>query len=427
MKKIALTIALLAVVIGGLVGGMVVAAPAGPTITVSPGKVVPGDTLTVKGSGWSPDDMVYVYMDEVDLTHQLVFSQTQPNGKFEASFIMAATTMGLHEVVAVQGAKQVSYTVVLTATTPIDERIATMLADLQSQIATLKGRLTEARANNLDLLPDMDTQLGEMEMALANIQADLSGVDTVVDATHYLALQSSLALGNPNYGLQAIQDDFGTVEVRMEAIQNSINEALALLGNADSRLGAIQNDFNSVDTKLDALYELLLQTSLNLGNPDFGLGAIQNDFNTLQSRVDSIASDVADIKSDSANVVRMESLGGFKTYTDFRGEVISQDYGDQIRHVVLQVWYSGVDLEAEDWWDGDYLTVEADWTPVGISYYQFVAKAGRDSWYGQAYLEFNASSWSISVHEAGGPLSVQLEYSATVTYSEVPAVIDGTP
>ena len=101
MKKIAIVLCLLGLLIGTTFVGQAIAQSANPQhglIAISPHHGTTGTIVTVSGKGWQPGEEVEICIDST------LVSSIYPNteGKFVQTISISVTSLGLHEIIAVQ-------------------------------------------------------------------------------------------------------------------------------------------------------------------------------------------------------------------------------------------------------------------------------------------------------------------------------------
>ena len=126
MKKIALVIAVVLVLIGSVVGGVVAANGATPTLTLTGGSSAPS-RVTISGKMWTPAVQVDLYMDmPLDEAHRVAFAMPDSRGSFLTSFALGPTNIGVHKIIGQQNGGtpvEVEKTFSVTRTQQLDDRV----------------------------------------------------------------------------------------------------------------------------------------------------------------------------------------------------------------------------------------------------------------------------------------------------------------
>ena len=104
---------------------------------LSPASGKTGSWVGVKGSDWATGTEVEIFIDTQDADHLMTKAMPGYLGRIRAYFMMSATTLGPHDIIAVQDGTTKTATFILTATEPLDERTQQKLDNLESLIAAL--------------------------------------------------------------------------------------------------------------------------------------------------------------------------------------------------------------------------------------------------------------------------------------------------
>jgi hypothetical protein len=158
VRKLALAIVLVLVLVGGAVGGMAVATASngGPTLNVS-GNTAPG-LVIIRGQHWTPASTggpVDLWMDVQDNAHHVALGTPNSYGQFTMSFVVGPTTLGGHAIIAVQGANHAAMAFVITSTSQVDDRTWSLLNEIDGNfdgvtiMDTFRGSLARGPTGNV--------------------------------------------------------------------------------------------------------------------------------------------------------------------------------------------------------------------------------------------------------------------------------------
>ena len=146
MKKLALAIALVLVLIGSVLGGMVAANGATPTLTLTGGSSAPS-RVTISGKSWTPAVQVDLYMDTTaDDAHYVAFATPDARGSFLASFALGPAILGLHEIIGIQNGTEVHVRFTITNTQQVDDRVGDVLDSIDTEVGNIEGKLDQGVA-----------------------------------------------------------------------------------------------------------------------------------------------------------------------------------------------------------------------------------------------------------------------------------------
>ena len=175
MKRVTLVIGMVIIMVGLVMGGMTLHANAStPTlnITINPGSA-PG-VLPLRNN-WTSPGPVALYMDNVDAANQVANATVASNGAFISSVMIGSTTLGTHNMIAVQGGTHVPVPFTITSKPPTDP----VMSDIQSQVDNSTYGLQETKSEITDIqnkVNDPTSGLSEIKTEVANIQSQLSSV-----------------------------------------------------------------------------------------------------------------------------------------------------------------------------------------------------------------------------------------------------------
>ena len=143
MRKLALAIVLVLVLVGGAVGGLAVATSAngGPTLKAN-GSSAPG-TVFVSGSYWTPGVPVSLFMDKTDEAHYVAVATPNSVGRFVTSFVVGPTILGGHTIIGIQGATEIHAPFTLTSTSQVDDRTVNTLNGIGTVVDKTEGEVSD--------------------------------------------------------------------------------------------------------------------------------------------------------------------------------------------------------------------------------------------------------------------------------------------
>jgi hypothetical protein len=154
VRKLALAIVLVLVMIGGAVGGLaaVNGAPASPTLNAS-GNSAPGPVI-ISGQGWTPGVQVNLYMDvRNDSAHYVAVATPNSKGKFSTTFTVGPTTLGNHEIIGIQNSTEVDAWFTLTSTQQVDNRTWDVLQGINDNVTALETKVNQIETELHNALP----------------------------------------------------------------------------------------------------------------------------------------------------------------------------------------------------------------------------------------------------------------------------------
>ena len=157
MRKLALAIVLIVILVGSGLAGMSLtsAAPGGETLKAN-GSSAPG-TVFVSGSYWALGAPVDIYMDPVndppdssDVAHHVAVAW--PSGSkrnFSTSFVVGPTALGEHKIIAIQGLVEQTAYFTICSTQPVDDRVleeivsdpANGLVEIKAEVSNIEDAL----------------------------------------------------------------------------------------------------------------------------------------------------------------------------------------------------------------------------------------------------------------------------------------------
>ena len=221
MKKLILAMVLIGVLVGSILGGLALAAP-GATLSVDPGIGDVGTQVKVTGKDWTSGVLVNIYWDVEDDVHLLATKMSSDKGRFNMLFNIGATSLGVHDIIAVQGTTRVSDTFTLEITQPVDERTWGVLDDLSSEIAAIEGKLDnptfglaeiKAEVANIESqLADPATGLEEIKAEVINIEDNVGEIGADVSTIQGKVEDIQNDLSSPAYGLEEIKGEIANIE-----------------------------------------------------------------------------------------------------------------------------------------------------------------------------------------------------------------------
>ncbi len=179
MRKTALAIVLILVLVGSVVGGVAVAGGASdPTLLVNGGSSAPS-RVSISGKNWAPGVPVDLYMDttDVDEAHHVAVATPDSRGSFLVSFAMGPTTLGDHKIIGVQNSTQVEASFRVTNTQQLDDRTWDVLQDINEEVGNIEGKLDDPAFG-----------LAEIKSEVSDIEAD---VDLLKVAVNHVAIVNS--------------------------------------------------------------------------------------------------------------------------------------------------------------------------------------------------------------------------------------------
>ena len=151
MRKLALAIVLVLVLVGSVVGGVVAANGASPTLSVSGGSSAPS-RVSISGKSWTPAVQVNLYMDTTaDEAHHVAFATPDSRGSFLASFALGPAELGPHEIIGVQNGTEVHAAFTITNTQQLDDRTMAVLQNIEDIDIDISGEVDkiEAKLDNM--------------------------------------------------------------------------------------------------------------------------------------------------------------------------------------------------------------------------------------------------------------------------------------
>lgn len=166
MRKLALAIALVLILVGGAVGGMAVATSAGtgPTLGVN-GDSAPG-FVVITGKNWTPAVQVELYMDYIDVAHHVAVATPNSAGKFVRIFVVGPTTLGGHTIFGFQNlGAPVPALFTLTSTQQPDDRSFDVLNAIKGDVESNTYGLAEIK----DEVSDIEACVDEIEDAVLDM------------------------------------------------------------------------------------------------------------------------------------------------------------------------------------------------------------------------------------------------------------------
>jgi N-acetylneuraminic acid mutarotase len=196
VRKLALAIVLVLVLVGGSVGGWAVAnvGAATPSLTAY-GSTAPG-FVCIRGSDWTRGVPVDLWMDMKDDAHHVAVATPSSRGIFQTCFMVGPTTLGGHTIIGKQGTNpDVVTPFKITSTQQVDDRITDAWQSIEDKLDDPATGLGEIKAEVNTILSILATGggptpslHGNMLMGLDN-DAELlaSGYTQLYPHTEYYA------------------------------------------------------------------------------------------------------------------------------------------------------------------------------------------------------------------------------------------------
>jgi hypothetical protein len=156
MRKAALIIGMVIVLVGSVMGGMALHTNAAtPTLKVTSFNGVAPGTMTVAGQNWPLGIAVSLYVDAADVEHELARVTPNANGSFIKSFPLGSIDLGDHFALAFQlPATGTAAPFTVTARQLIDEMTSNMLSDMVVNstygLQEIKSEVSKAPAFDTD-------------------------------------------------------------------------------------------------------------------------------------------------------------------------------------------------------------------------------------------------------------------------------------
>jgi hypothetical protein len=142
VRKLALAIVLVLVLVGGALGGMAVATATNGSPTLSAvGNSAPG-LVSITGLHWTPGVPVNLYMDYIDVAHHVAVATPNSVGRFVQSFVVGPTTLGGHTIFGVQnGGAPVPALFTITSTQQLDDRTWDAWQNIGTEVGNIESKL----------------------------------------------------------------------------------------------------------------------------------------------------------------------------------------------------------------------------------------------------------------------------------------------
>jgi hypothetical protein len=268
MKKIALIVVLIAVLVAAGLGTMAAVAQT-PALSVKVDSTL--TFLRATGSKWTPAQLVSLYWDVEDNAHLVAIAQPYKNGAIAATVPLDGTTPGYHEIIGVQGGTTVAKQFWLPAAEPLDDRTWEVLQGIDTGAANIEAKLD-----------DPATGLVEIKREVANIEANLT---------------------SPDYGL-------GEIKNEVRSIEGKLDNSTYGLARLDTELDGIQNNLTSPTYGLAAIEGLVDDVEPRLGSfPPSG-----RSWSDVAAALADIKTEIEEIKSELDEVPRADSIEFYADY-----------------------------------------------------------------------------------------------------------------
>lgn len=196
-----------------------------PILTVEPEKVFGSTIVTARGKGFPPSQPVLLYLESniiVNLLDLMTQSETlyaDEYGKYEYSFIMPVTKLGVYRVAAYNIANQGFIAGEELASTSLTVVADTLLTGIKNDIATI-------------IVPD----LGMIKENLTSIKAKL------------VSLEGSTATINSTMGM--IRTDISNLGLNITRIDGNVATIQTTLGTIQGRIESIEGDTATIETEI---------------------------------------------------------------------------------------------------------------------------------------------------------------------------------
>lgn len=183
-----------------------------PTLTATQN----GNGVTVRGSMWTANALVTLYLDVVDASHKVAQVLTDYSGSFTATFPIDGTILGTHNVTAVQETTQTTAPCVVGVTSPPDDRllnpilaISNLLGNVNTEVQKIEAKL-DAGGSFYKFVDNWFTTIN------INLMTNLNGISTKID-TDYNNLANQLngistKIDNANQGINQLKPEQMTMK-----------------------------------------------------------------------------------------------------------------------------------------------------------------------------------------------------------------------